>query len=56
MFRRFSETHPYADELPENLAVEGQLGWFCEPRDVGAEYGGAPLRLFYLGENNSGER
>ena len=47
MLRRFAETHLYANELPENLTVDGQLLWFCEPRDVGAEYGGAPLRIFY---------
>jgi arylsulfatase A-like enzyme len=41
----FQETHPYADELPEDFTILGKLVWFCEPRDVGAEYGGEPLRL-----------
>ena len=47
MMQRFKDTHPYADELPPGLTTDGQLVWFCEPRDVGAEYGGAPLRIFY---------
>ena len=47
MLQRFKGTHPYADELPPGLTADGQLVWFCEPRDVGAEYGGAPLRIFY---------
>lgn len=41
----FQTTHPYAGELPENFTREGKLVWFCEPRDVGAEYGGKPLRI-----------
>lgn len=47
MLIRFAETHPYADELPANLTTDGKLVWFCEPRDVGAEFGGEPLRIFY---------
>ncbi len=47
MFNRFKQTHPYADEVPESLTLNGKLVWFCEPRDVGAEYGGEPLRTFY---------
>jgi choline-sulfatase len=41
----FMETHPYANELPKGLSTDGQLMWFAEPRDVGAEYGGRPLRI-----------
>ncbi|MFP4288355.1 MAG: sulfatase [Bacteroidales bacterium] len=41
----FKETHPEAHNLPETLTTDGQLMWFCEPRDVGAEYGGTPLRI-----------
>ena len=47
MLQRFRQTHPYADELPDHLTTDGQLTWFCEPRDVGADYGGVPLRVFY---------
>jgi len=47
MLNHFKETHPYADEVPDNLTRVGQLVWFCEPRDVGAEYGGTPLPVFY---------
>jgi hypothetical protein len=46
MLEIFYQTHPDADEIPESLTSEGQLIWFCEPRDVGAEYGGIPLRVF----------
>lgn len=47
MLDKFMETHPYADEVPDKLTLDGKLVWFCEPRDVGAEYGGQPLRTFY---------
>ena len=50
MLQRFAHTHPYADELPDHLTTDGQLVWFCEPRDVGADYGGVPLRTFYPDE------
>lgn len=46
MLARFLETHPNAAELPDMLTMEGKLVWFCEPRDVGAEYGGVPLKTF----------
>lgn len=46
MLARFMETHPDATELPDKLTMEGKLVWFCEPRDVGAEYGGIPLKAF----------
>lgn len=46
MLGRFMETHPNANELPDKLTMEGKLVWFCEPRDVGAEYGGIPLKTF----------
>ena len=36
-----------ADEMPDNLTIDGQLVWLCEPRDAGAEYGGLPLKTFY---------
>jgi choline-sulfatase len=42
----FLETHPDAGVMPERLSLEGRLAWFCEPRDVGAEHGGVPLRVF----------
>ena len=47
MIQRFLQTHPYADEMPDNLTIDGQLVWLCEPRDAGAEYGGLPLKTFY---------
>lgn len=47
MLQRFMETSPYADECPAELNKTGKLVWFCEPRDVGAEAGGVPLRVFY---------
>lgn len=39
-------TWPDANDLPDNLTIEGKLAWFAEPRDIGAEYGGKALRLF----------
>lgn len=42
LLARFRETHPYAHELPAGLTATGQLAWFCEPRDVGADFGGTP--------------
>ncbi|MCD6597602.1 MAG: sulfatase-like hydrolase/transferase [Bacteroidales bacterium] len=33
----FIETHPFSSEIPENLTIEEQLIWFCEPRDEGAD-------------------
>ncbi len=47
MIQRFLETHPYADEMPDKLTIDGKLVWLCEPRDAGAEYGGLPLKTFY---------
>ena len=47
MVQRFQATHPYADGLPQGLTVDGKLVWFCEPRDVGAEYRGKPLSTLY---------
>ncbi len=52
MIQRFLETHPYADEMPDNLTVDGKLVWMCEPRDAGAEYGGVPLKLFIAARND----
>jgi choline-sulfatase len=46
LLKWFIETHPDAAVLPQRLSVDGKLAWFCEPRDVGAEYGGRPLRVF----------
>jgi hypothetical protein len=48
MLARFMETHPNAGELTDKLTMEGKLVWFCEPRDVGAEYGGIPLKTFTI--------
>jgi arylsulfatase A-like enzyme len=45
MLKWFKETHPDAANMPETLTMEGKLMWFCEPRDVGAEHGGTPLRI-----------
>lgn len=36
MLLHFIETHPDAENCPQNLTTEGKLVWFCEPRDVGA--------------------
>lgn len=38
-------TWPDAANLPANLTTVGKLMWFAEPRDVGAEFGGKPLRV-----------
>lgn len=46
MLQHFMQTHPDANEVPDQLTTVGKLVWFCEPRDVGAEYGGEPLRVF----------
>ena len=46
MINFFMETYPYVEELPPALNRIGKLVWFCEPRDVGAEYGGVPLRVW----------
>lgn len=45
LLERFRKTHPDAADVPEGMTTVGQLVWFCEPRDVGAEYGGEPLRV-----------
>jgi choline-sulfatase len=45
LLKWFMETHPYRNELPSGLSTDGKLMWFAEPRDVGAEYGGRPLRI-----------
>lgn len=47
MLQHFLKTHPYADEMPDNLNLVGQLVWFCEPRDVGADFGDTPYPVFY---------
>ena len=39
MLQKFEQTHPYADECPEELNKLGQLVWYCEPRDAGSTYG-----------------
>ncbi len=46
MLKLFLETHPGANGVPPNFSIDGKLVWFCEPPDVGAEYGGKPLRVF----------
>ena len=46
MLEKFKTSHPYADELPEELNITGQLVWFCQPRDIGANYNEVPLRYF----------
>jgi len=46
MIKTFLQTHPYVDELPLGLSDIGKLVWFCEPRDVGAQPGGFPYRIF----------
>ncbi|MFW5762396.1 MAG: hypothetical protein ACOCXH_15590, partial [Cyclobacteriaceae bacterium] len=46
MLQKFYDTHPYADEMPGELNITGQLVWFCQPRDVGANYNEVPLRYF----------
>ncbi len=46
MLEIFMQTHPDAEGVPPNFNTEGKLVWFCEPPDVGAEYGGEPLRVF----------
>ncbi|MGK7395350.1 MAG: sulfatase family protein [Candidatus Cyclobacteriaceae bacterium M3_2C_046] len=39
MLQRFEQTHPYAQDCPEELNKLGQLVWYCEPRDAGSTYG-----------------
>jgi len=48
MLKRFTETHPDADRLPEKLTPEGKLVWFCEPRDTGTDQSpvDVPVRVF----------
>lgn len=48
MLQRFMETHPDAEQCPEELTLEGKLVWFCEPRDVGTDQspGDVPVRVF----------
>ena len=46
LLKWFKKTHPDARVMPERLSLDGKLAWFCEPRDVGAEYGGIPIRVF----------
>ncbi|MDA0195025.1 MAG: sulfatase-like hydrolase/transferase [Bacteroidetes bacterium] len=45
MLQEFMATHPDAVNAPTELSLIGKLVWFCEPRDVGAEHGGVPLRI-----------
>lgn len=47
MLERFKQTHPDANELPDELNTYGQLVWFCQPRDIGANYDEKPLRFFF---------
>lgn len=47
VLQRFNETHPDANELPDELNTIGQLVWFCQPRDIGSNYGEKPLRFFF---------
>ena len=48
MLQRFLETHPDAQNCPENLTLEGKLVWFCEPRDIGVDQSliDVPVRVF----------
>jgi len=48
MLQRFMETHPDAEQCPEELTLEGKLVWFCEPRDIGDDQGpdDVPKRVF----------
>jgi len=41
----FKHTHPNAFEVSSTFTTEDKLMWFSEPRDVGAEYSGKPLRV-----------
>jgi arylsulfatase A-like enzyme len=34
MLQRFSQTHPYTDQLPQGLTLEEKLSWFCEPPEA----------------------
>lgn len=42
----FARTHPEADQCPADLNLLGQLVWYCEPRDLGADYREVPARIF----------
>ena len=39
MLKSFEQTHPLAENCPEELNKLGQLVWYCEPRDAGSTYG-----------------
>ena len=48
LLERFKSSHPETNRLPQQLTIEGQLVWFCEPRDVGADQSldDHPFRVF----------
>ena len=49
LIRHFKKNHPNASELPDYFTDDGELVWFCEPRDRGAmpSLEDAPIRIFY---------
>jgi arylsulfatase A-like enzyme len=48
---KFSATHPDAAKVPDELTDIGKLVWFCQPRDIGANYQEKPLKFFISDEN-----
>ena len=48
LLERFKASHPETSRLPQQLSLEGQLVWFCEPRDIGADQSldDHPFRVF----------
>ena len=53
MLDRFLDSHPEAPQVPDQLTLDGKLVWFCEPRDIGAEFGGFPLRIQYADSSST---
>ncbi len=51
LLSKFITTHPDAHKLPDELSAIGRLVWFCQPRDIGANYKEEPLRFFISKEN-----
>lgn len=47
MLQKFTDTHPDAALVPNELNRTGQLVWFCQPRDIGAHYKEEVIRYFF---------
>ena len=58
LIAHFKKYHPEASRLPGNLKKDGELVWFCEPRDRGAlpSLEDKPIRIFYNPQNTTSVR